>query len=78
MKVSRNELINIRTKLLKGMDKYVRNHIDDECICYDIWFAVGVPDGADETDFREIAADEELWLDCVKTFKRCCELAREI
>jgi hypothetical protein len=30
----------------------------------------GVPDGATEDDLREMAEDDDLWVDAVNTFKR--------
>ena len=74
MKVTRKEIVNLRTYLAKEMDKFVRNKIDDESII-ECWLMCGVPDGADETDYREIAEDDELWPDIVKEFNRCCTLA---
>jgi hypothetical protein len=43
---------------------------------FDIWLTCGVPDGADDTDFREIAEDDELWLDCINTFTKVMNLSK--
>ena len=74
MKMTRIEIVETRIYLTKEMDKFVRNKIDDEGII-ECWLMCGVPDGADEADYREIAEDDELWLDIVKEFGRCCTLA---
>ena len=36
----------------------------------DMWLMCGVPDGADDIDYKEIAEDDELWLECVNTFAK--------
>lgn len=74
MKATRKEIVNHRIYLVREMDKFVKNRIDDESII-DCWLMYGVPDGADEIDYREIAEDDELWLDVVKEFNKCCTLA---
>jgi hypothetical protein len=55
-----NTLIQNRIKLLKEMDSYICNTIDDEDI-WETWIAVGVPDGATEDDYRFMAEDEDIW-----------------
>ena len=74
MKVTRTEIVEHRIYLVKEMDKFIKNKIDDEGIIGG-WLTFGVPDGATEVDCREIAEDDELWLDVVKEFNRCCILA---
>lgn len=74
MAITRKEIVEHRTYLAREMDKFIKNRVDDERII-DCWLMCGVPDGADETDYREIAEDDELWLDTVKEFTRCCTLA---
>lgn len=74
MAITRKEIVEHRTYLAREMDKFIKNRVDDERII-DCWLMCGVPDGADETDYREIAEDDELWLDIVKEFTRCCTLA---
>lgn len=69
MTVSREEFYNTRAKLLKDMDKTVRDTVQTIEV-FDMWLMSGVPDGADDTDFREIAEDDELWLECVNTFAK--------
>lgn len=74
MLITREELVKTRKQLLKEMDTYVRDHIGDDEITCDIWFAIGVPDGADDSDYTDIAEDDELWVDCVKAFAKCCRM----
>ena len=74
MKVTRKEIVEHRIYLVKEMDKFIKNRVGDESII-DCWLMCGVSDGADEIDYREIAEDDELWLDVVKEFNRCCTLA---
>lgn len=69
MTVSREEFYNTRARLLKDMDKAVRDTVQTEEV-FDMWLMCGVPDGADDTDFKEIAEDDELWLECVNTFAK--------
>lgn len=72
MTVTRDELVAIRTQLVKDMDKYLRARVNDENV-FELWLMCAVPDGADEQDFIDIAEDNDLWLDTVRTFaKMCC------
>ena len=71
-------IIAQRMNLLQQMDIYLRHNIQDEEILIDIWFVTGLPDGWQECDLYDIAEDEDLWLDAVKTFYRCCKLDNEI
>ena len=69
------DITKCRVEFLKQFDYYVRNIIGDDDITVNIWLAGGVPDGYDETDLKEIALDDELWLDCVNCFADCCRAA---
>lgn len=69
MTVSREEFYNTRARLLKDMDRAVRDTVQTEGV-FNIWLMCGVPDGATDTDLREIAEDDELWLECVNTFAK--------
>ena len=69
------DITKCRIEFLKQFDSYVREDIgNDESTC-DIWLVEGLPDGYDETDLKEIALDDELWLDCVNCFNKCCKAA---
>lgn len=52
----RSEL-EAEVNLLKGMDKYLREHVQDEEV-FERWIEV-VPDEAEDFDFFEIADDSE-------------------
>jgi len=66
--------ITLRNLILCEMNNYILNEIGDEEI-FDIWLMCGVPDGATIDDILEIAKDDDLWLDCVECFAKCCKLA---
>lgn len=72
------DITKYRIEFLKQFDYYVKNVIGDDRITYRIWLAEGLPDGYNETDLKEIALDDDLWLDCVKCFSNCCKVARVI
>ena len=69
------DITQCRIEFLKQFDYYVRNVIGDDNITVDIWLAEGLPDGYNEADLKEIALDDELWLDCVKCFNKSCKAA---
>ena len=69
------DITKCRIEFLKQFDYYVRNIIGDDDITVNIWLAGGVPDGYTEEDLKEIALDDELWLDCVNCFAECCKVA---
>ena len=64
-----------RIEFLKQFDYYVKNVIRDNEITCDIWLVERLPDGYNEADLKEIALDDELWLDCVNCFAKCCKAA---
>lgn len=65
----------MRMDFLRDFDYYVRNVIGDDDITYDVWCSTGVPDGWNEDDLESIAEDDELWVDCCKTFEKCLKMA---
>ena len=65
------EITILKMNLLGGMDSYIKEYGDENII--NAWLSARVPDGADETDLRKIAEDEELWLDCINAFANCCK-----
>lgn len=69
------DITKCKIELLKQFDYYVRNIIGDDEITCDIWLVNGLPDGYDEIDLKDIALDDELWLDCVNCFADCCRAA---
>ena len=62
------ELTLLKMNLLGVMDSYVRE-LGDENI-WEVWIAIGVPDGATEDDLQFIAEDDELWRDTCDLFGR--------
>ena len=61
-------MVEVRRQILKDMHDYVVRCIGDE-EAYMTWVTFAVPDGYDEDDLISIAEDDDLWSDCVKTFK---------
>lgn len=71
--------IAARVKLLKAMDTVVRS-LNDESVM-DLWLTSGVPDGADDDDYEEIAEDIStveyedgnlpLFEECCRCFTAC-------
>ena len=55
-----NEVMTLRMNILGGFDNYIRNVIGDDDIT-DAWNIEGIPDGADEIDFMEIAENDAEW-----------------
>lgn len=72
--IRQTDITKCRMEFLKQFDYHVRYIIGDDDIT-DHWLTLGLPDGYDETDLKEIALDDELWLDCVNAFKSCCNMA---
>lgn len=70
MTVTRQELIETRIKLLKEMDTFARENIDEDLVI-DIWFTIGLEDGWTEDILYEYANNEDLWTDCCKSFGVC-------
>lgn len=62
-----NEIITLRMNMLSGMNTYIREVICDDNYIEE-WNTNGIPDGADEIDFREIAEDEGIWCEICATF----------
>lgn len=60
-----------KVRLLKGMDKYLRENVQDEEVFAVEWLGMGVPDGAQEDDYEFIANDDESFDDCLLAFAKC-------
>ena len=69
------DITKCRIEFLKQFDYYVKNIIGDDDITENWRIWVGLSDGYDEADLKEIALNDELWLDCVKCFSCCCKAA---
>jgi hypothetical protein len=68
--------IEFRVKVMEGMNDYVLETIGDDEIT-DYWFTYGIPDGIDKSGYLEIAESENEYLDIVKAFGKCLELAEK-
>lgn len=66
--MTREELIKLRINFLWDFHKYIIELGDEEI--YFAWIEEGVPDEPDEDIMREIAEDDEQWVDIVKVFSR--------
>ena len=66
--MTRKELVELRINFLWDFHKYIIE-LGDEDI-YLAWIEEGVPDEPDEDIMREIAEDDEQWVDVVKVFSR--------
>ena len=60
-----------RPKLGRKMDHYLRTNIEDEEIFWNIWAAMGIPDGASKEDYEDLKDNDEFWTDCLEAFMRC-------
>ena len=60
-----------RVKVLKLLNDLIMD-IGDEDV-FDDWFAYGIPDGATEEDYKEIAEDTEEFKRIVKVFSKIYE-----
>lgn len=59
-------LVEERVKILKRMDAVMRTVNDEENGVFDIWLSAGVPDGADDSDYIDIADDDATYIEvCV-------------
>lgn len=69
-----SEITMLRANIMGGMNEYIKE-LGDEVI-YMKWICI-FPDGATEEDLIEIAEDEGIWLEVVKCFARCLEIAQK-
>ena len=69
-----NETIMLRANIMGGMNEYIKE-LGDEIIWMK-WICI-FPDGATEEDLIEMAEDEDIWLEVVKCFARCLEVAKK-
>lgn len=68
------DTITLRANIMGGMNEYIKD-LGDETI-YMKWIMV-FPDCCQEDELMEMAEDEEIWLDVVKCFARCLEIAQK-
>jgi hypothetical protein len=62
----KREVINTRVAVLKAMDETIRNMNDENAM--EPWLMCGVPDGACEEDYEDIASDHESYIEMVGLF----------
>lgn len=60
-------VVSCRVSNLKFMDWFIRDHIGDEDL-FDEWLSEGVPDGASDEDYMDIAAETEAYNDIISVF----------
>lgn len=68
--VSRKELVECRVSILRDMDNYIRENVEDEND-FDNWLAYGVPDEASDDILRDIASDDKCWISVIECFAEC-------
>lgn len=54
----------LRVNQLKVMDEFIHSVNDEELM--DDWLSYGVPDETSEDDYRFIAENDDLYMDCVR------------
>lgn len=65
-----------RISTLQWMDTHIRETIGDDDIT-DYWDSFGIADGANETDYREIAEDDDIFKDVCFAFAICIKMSEE-
>ena len=58
----------LRINQLKIMDEFIHSVNDEELM--EDWLSYGVPDEASEDDYRFIAENDDLYMDCARIFKK--------
>jgi hypothetical protein len=64
----KNGVIQSRIAVLKAMDETIRNMNDENAM--EPWLMCGVPDGACEEDYEDIASDHESYIEMVGLFAK--------
>lgn len=62
----KNGVIQSRIAVLKAMDEAIRGMNDEDVM--DPWLTCGVPDGAYEEDYEDIASDHDKYAEIVELF----------
>lgn len=63
-----DDVIDSRVAVLKAMDNAIRNMNNEEVL--DPWLMCGVPDGAWEEDYVDIANDHDNYAEIVRLFAK--------
>lgn len=66
-----SKLLTLRCNILHQMNEYILLCGDEDII--DVWILV-FPDEATTEEIKEIADNENLWMECIIRFKYCCDL----
>lgn len=64
-----DEMVMLKANLMGGMNEYLKELADDDV--WTMWVSV-FPDECDEDTLMEMAEDDEIWLDVVNKFAKCC------
>lgn len=64
----KREVTNTRVAVLKAMDDAIRNMNDEDAM--EPWLMCGIPDGACEEDYEDIASDHDSYIEMVELFAR--------
>ena len=71
-----NETIILRANIMGGMNSYIQQLGDEATWMKWIWTYI-FPDNITEEDLMEMAEDEDIWLNVVKCFAKCLEIAEK-
>ena len=69
--------LELKINALKEMNAHVIEDIGDEDII-DYWIEFGVPDEANEEDYRFIAENWDSWIDTLRVFTNCLKMNGEM
>ena len=64
-------ITELRAKLMRDMDNYVRENVEDEDL-FMYWLQDGVPDAASDEDLLEYAELEICWMNIINAFAYIC------
>lgn len=60
-------ITELRAKIMREMDNYIRENVDDEDL-FMYWLQEGVPDEADDAMLLELAEIESCWMNVINAF----------
>lgn len=60
-------ITELRAKIMREMDNYMRANVDDEDL-FMYWLESGVPDEADDEMLLELAEIESCWMNVISAF----------
>lgn len=64
-------ITELRVKLMRDMDNYVRENVEDEDL-FTYWLQIGVPDEADDEMLLQFAEIESCWMNIINAFAYIC------